>query len=207
MPKPRRLEAKMNSNTRVPRAEITGIYGGVIKVAMRKMLGGVPAGAEVLWHHRAVFKDMMKFGGRAEKWDQLDRNLASFATMAAAAEIGCSFCLDLGYFMTHNKLLDEAKAREVPRWRESDVFTDLERRVMEYAEAMCQTSPTVTDELSAALLEELGAPAMVELTARVGFMNLSARTNVALGIRSEEYAEACGLRPLATRSTPVVSTP
>jgi alkylhydroperoxidase family enzyme len=195
----------MTSNTRIPRTEINGIYGGMLKMAMRKMLGGVPEGAEVLWHHPAVFKDMMRFGGKTEKWDQLDRNLASFATMAAAAEIGCSFCLDFGYFMTHNKGLDEAKAREVPRWRESDVFTPLERRVMEYAEAMCQTSPTVTDEMSAALLEDLGAPGLVELTARVAGMNLSARTNVALGIRSQEYAAACGLLPLATRTAPVVS--
>jgi alkylhydroperoxidase family enzyme len=87
------------------------------------------------------------------------------------------------------------------------VFTPLERQVMEYAEAMCQTPPTVTDELSAALLQELGSAGLVELTARVGFMNLSARSNVALGIRSEEYAEACGLQPLATRPAPVVSTP
>jgi alkylhydroperoxidase family enzyme len=203
----RRQETIMTSNTRVPRTELTGIYGALLKAVMRKMVGGVPEGAEVMWHHRAVFKDTMRLGGRTEKWDRLDRNLASFATMAAAAEIGCSFCLDLGYFMTHNKGLDEAKAREVPRWRESDVFTPLERQVMEYAEAMCQTPPTVTDELSAALLQELGSAGLVELTARVGFMNLSARSNVALGIRSEEYAEACGLQPLATRPAPVVSTP
>jgi alkylhydroperoxidase family enzyme len=195
----------MTSNTRVPRTEITGIYGGLLKLAMHKMLGGVPEGAEVLWHHSAVFKDMMRFGRKTEKWDRLDRNLASFATMAAAAAVGCSFCLDLGYFMAHNKGLDEAKAREVPRWRESDVFTQLERRVMEYAEAMCETPPTVTDEMSAPLLEELGAPALVELTARIGAMNLAARTNVALGIGSQEYAVACGLRPLVTRSTNVVS--
>jgi alkylhydroperoxidase family enzyme len=203
----RRQETKVTSSTRVPRTEITGIYGGLIKVAMRKMLGGVPEGAEVMWHHPAVFKEMMRFGGKTEKWGHLDRGLTSFATMAAAATVGCSFCLDFGYFMTHNKGLDEAKAREVPRWRESDVFTPLERRVMEYAEAMSQTPPAVTDEMSAALLEELGAPALVELTAKVGTMNLSARTNVALGIRSQEYAEACGLQPLAARTKPAVSTP
>ena len=188
----------MTSNTRIPRTEINGIYGGLIKIAMRRLLGSVPEGAEVMWHHPAVFKDTMKFGGRVEKWDRLDRNLATLAAMAAAAEIGCSFCLDLHYFMAHSKGLDEAKAREVPRWRESGVFNPLERRVMEYAEAMCQTSPTVTDELSAALLTELGAPALVELTARIGVMNLTARGNVALGIRSQEYAVACGLPPLAT---------
>ena len=73
--------------------------------------------------------------------------------MAVASLVGCSFCLDLGYFQAHNEGLDEAKAREVPRWRESDVFTPLERDVMEYAEAMTQTPPTVTDELSARLLD------------------------------------------------------
>ena len=45
----------------------------------------------------------------------------------------------------------------MPRWRESDVFTPLERDVMEYAEAMTQTPPTVTDELSAGCSTQLGA--------------------------------------------------
>ena len=68
--------------------------------------------------------------------------------MAVASLVGCSFCLDLGYFVAKNEGLDLAKAREVPRWRESDVFTPLERDVMEYAEAMTVTPPTVTDELA-----------------------------------------------------------
>ena len=196
----------MASSTRVPKAEITGIYGYLLKKMSRRMLGEVPEGVGVMWHYPAVFKDMMGFGRKAEKWDRLDPNLASFAAMAAAGLVGCSFCLDLHYFMAHNRGLDEAKAREVPRWRESDAFTPLERRVMEYAEAMCQTPPTVTDEMSAALLEDLGAPALVELTARVGVMNLTARSNIALGIRSQEFAAACGLPPLATPSAAVVAT-
>ena len=77
--------------------------------------------------------------------------------MAAVSLVGCSFCLDYGYFEANNKGLDVTKAREVPRWRESNVFTPLERDVMEYAEAMSQTPPTVTDELSALLLDQLGA--------------------------------------------------
>ena len=78
---------------------------------------------------------------------------------------------------------------------------------MEYAEAMSQSPPTVTDEMSAALVDELGAPALVELTARIGGMNLSARTNIAFGIRSQEFSAACGLRPLATPSADVASSP
>jgi AhpD family alkylhydroperoxidase len=189
----------MASSTRVPPAEITGIYGTLLKAVSRKMFGQVPEGAGVMWHHPAVLKDSMSFGRKVDSWNRLDPGLASFAAMAAAGAIGCGFCLDLHYFLTHSRGLDEAKAREVPRWRQSTAFTPLERRVMEYAEAMSQTPVTVTDEMSAALLEELGAAALVELTARVAFMNSSARGNVALGIRSQEFSASCGLPPLAAR--------
>jgi alkylhydroperoxidase family enzyme len=190
----------VNSETRVPSTKITGIYGGLVKIIARRMFGELPESAGVLWQYPAVFKDLMGFGRKADKWNRLDPNLASFAAMASAATVGCSFCLDFGYFMVHNKGLDEDKAREVPRWRESQAFSSLERQVMEYAEAMSQTPPAVTDKLSAVLLKELGAPALVELTARVGAMNLTARSNVALGIRSQEFSASCGLRPLAAPS-------
>ena len=55
-----------------------------------------------------------------------------------------------------NQNLDLAKASQVPRWRESEAFTRLERDVLEYAEAMTNTPTTVTDELSARLLDRLG---------------------------------------------------
>ena len=84
----------------------------------------------------------------------------------------------------------------MPRWRESTVFTPLERDVMEYAEAMSQTPPRVTDELFARLLGQLGAPAMVELTSLVGFANMNTRGNTAMGIESQGFSKACKL-PLA----------
>ena len=196
----------MTSQTRIPSTEVTGLYGGVVKFAARKMLGHVPESIGVLWNNQAVMKDSMGIGRKVEGWHELAPDLASYAAMASAAAVGCSFCLDLHYFMTHNRGLDEAKAREVPRWRQSAVFTPLERRVMEYAEAMSQTPPTVTDEMSATLLQELGAPALVELSARVGLLNATARGNIALGITSQEFSAACGLPPLATRSADVVSS-
>jgi len=86
----------------------------------------------------------------------------------------------------------------VPRWRESDVFTPLERDVLEYAEAMTSTPPIVTDELSASLLERLGPAALVELTVFIGFANLATRVNTAHGITSQGYSDACEI-PLAKR--------
>ena len=94
------------------------------------MVGRVPDSLGVLWHNRRVLIDLMGIGRKSEKWSALDPNLTSYANMAAAATIGCSFCLDLHYFMAHDHGLDEAKAREVPRWRESSAFTPVEVKVI-----------------------------------------------------------------------------
>ena len=190
----------MASEYRIPPIPVRGAYGVLVKLVSRRMLGRVPESVGVLWHHPAVMKDSMSIGGKIERWHALAPDLASYAAMASAAAIGCSWCLDFNYFMAHNHGLDVSKVREVPRWRDATVFTPLERQVMEYADAASQTPPAVTDELSDALLDELGAPALVELAGRVAFMNMSARMNIALGIHSEEFALACGLAPLADRS-------
>lgn len=191
----------MASSTRIPKAELTGIYGAMVKRMSRKMLGDVAEPVEVVWHNRKVLNFSFSISRKAQKWDQCDENLKSFAHMAVASLVGCSFCLDLGCFQAHNEGLDLTKAREVPRWRESDVFTPLERDVMEYAEAMSQTPPTVTDEMSARLLEQLGAPALVELTAFIALANFATRTNTAFGTESQGFAAACDLKPLAIAST------
>ena len=192
----------MASSTRIPRAELTGVYGAMVKRMSRKMLGDVADPAAVAWHNRKVLNFSFSVGRQAQKWDACDESLKSFAHMAVASLVGCTWCLDLGYFSAHNEGLDLDKAREVPRWRESDVFTPLERDVLEYAEAMTVTPPTVTDEMSAGLLGQLGAPAVVELTAFIALANLYTRTNTAFGIESQGFAAACELKPLATPSTP-----
>ena len=190
----------MAGTTRIPKAELTGAYGALVKRMSRKMLGDVAEPVEVTWHNRKVLNFTFLIGRKAQKWDQCDEHLKSFAHMAVAGLVGCSFCLDLGYFQAANEGLDLAKAREVPRWRESGAFTLLERDVMEYAEAMSQTPPTVTDELSARLLAELGPAALVELTAFVSLANLYTRMNVALGVESQGFSAACDLQPLAVPS-------
>ena len=186
------------STTRIPPAEITGLYGAVLKRFSKKLLGRVPEPLGVYWHNRPVLKATMGIGAKSRKWDACDLSLKSFAHMAVAAQIGCSWCLDFGYFQAFNEHLDVDKAREVPRWHDSLVFTPLERAVLRYAEAMTQTPPTVTDEMVAGLRDQLGDAALVELTAFIALANLNARGNVALGIESEGYAASCDLKPLAT---------
>jgi alkylhydroperoxidase family enzyme len=180
---------------RVPKAELPS----ELKESMIKQFGAVPESIEVLWHSPKVTQDNVEFGGKVGAWDAADASLKSFAHMAVAAQVGCSWCLDVGYFQAKNENLDLAKASQVPRWRESpEVFTPLERDVMEYAEAMTNTPPTVTDELYASLLDRLGPAAMVELTAYIAYANLATRANVANGVESQGFSTACEI-PLAGR--------
>ena len=90
----------------------------------------MPDNAYVVWHHKPVMNAVLGFERKVARWDALDAHLKTYAQMASAATIGCSWCLDFGYYLAHDEGLDEAKVREVPRWRESDVFTPLERDVM-----------------------------------------------------------------------------
>lgn len=179
---------------RVPKAEVST----EMSENMIKQLGAVPEPVEVAWHSPAVATDNLELGAKVGAWDAADESLKSFAHMAVAAQVGCSWCLDIGYFQAQNQKLDLNKASQVPRWRESDVFTSLERDVLEYAEAMTSTPPTVTDELSAGLLDRLGAAALVELTAFIAFANMATRNNSALGIESQGFSDACEI-PLAAR--------
>ena len=187
----------MTGNTRIPAAEITGFKGALLKRFAKKTLGQVPSSLGVYWHNQKVLMSMASAGGKVQKWDACDEQLKSFAHMAVASQVGCSWCLDFNYFEAHNKNLDMDKAREVPRWRESAAFSSLERDVLEYAEAMTVTPPTVTDEMVAGLRHQLGDAALVELSAVIAFANFTTRPNIAMGIESDGFAAACGLKPLA----------
>ncbi|GCD89760.1 carboxymuconolactone decarboxylase family protein [Nocardioides sp. LS1] len=187
----------MPSTFRIPRATITGLYGRVLSAYARRTYGQVPDNAYVLWHHRPVLRAVLGFEQKVAKWDRLDPTLKSYAQLASAGVIGCSWCLDFGYFLAHDEGLDLAKVREVPRWRESDVFTPLEREVLAYAEAMSHTPLTVTDEMVGRLVDQLGAEAVVELTQMIALENMRSRFNSAAGLQSQGYSDVCEL-PLAT---------
>jgi alkylhydroperoxidase family enzyme len=179
---------------RVPKAELpTGLSESMVK-----QFGAVPEPVEVLWNNPRIAEASLEFSARVGEWDALDESLRTFAHMAVAAQVGCSWCLDINYFQAQAKDLDVVKASQVPRWRETEVFTPLERDVLEYAEAMTNTPPTVTDDLAGRLLDRLGPAAMVELTVFVAFANMATRCNNAQGIESQGFSAACDI-PLAAR--------
>ncbi|MDN4163272.1 carboxymuconolactone decarboxylase family protein [Nocardioides abyssi] len=189
----------MPSTFRIPRATPTGLWARAMEAYARRTYGQVPDNAYVLWHHRKALRAVLSFESKVARFDALDPHLRSYALLASAGTIGCSWCLDFGYFLAHDEGLDLAKVREVPRWREAEVFTDLERDVMDYAEAMSETPLRVTDEMVAGLVERLGVPAVVELTQVVALENMRSRFNAAAGLESQGFSDVCEI-PLAVGS-------
>jgi alkylhydroperoxidase family enzyme len=82
---------------------------------------------------------------------------------------------------------DDEKIREVPGWRESRRFSELERAALEYAEAMTITGQRVSDELFARLRSLFDEAQIVELTAAVALENFRSKFNVPLGVESQGF--------------------
>ena len=158
----------------------------------RRAYGVVPDPLPAMGHNMPVLISDLRFEASLSRWKKLDPTLKKLAEMAAAVRIGCPWCVDFGYWeSTTRRGADPAKMRDVPRWRDSDVYTELERQVMAYAEAVTATPPAVTDEMVAALRQQLDDAQLVELTMMVGVENVRSRFNSALGLTSQGFTDRC----------------
>ncbi len=72
---------------RIPKAALPA----ELRESMIEQLGAVPESVEVLWHNPKVTQDNVVLGGRVGAWDAAGASLTSFAHMAVAAQVGCSY--------------------------------------------------------------------------------------------------------------------
>ena len=162
----------------------------------RRRYGVMPDPGAALAHNMTVGRSYALFELGVERWRSLDRGLKDLAVMATAAAIGCAWCLDFGYWeATVRHEVPAEKIHAVPHWRDSEVFNGLERLVLEYAEAMTDTPPSVTDEMVERLRAQLSDEELVELTAIVAVENLRSRINSALGLSAQGFKDRCEVPP------------
>jgi AhpD family alkylhydroperoxidase len=171
----------------------------------RRRWGVVADPAAAMGHNPRVLISNARFEMSVDKWHRLDPTLKHLAEMAASVAIGCSWCVDFGYWIGTSQGVDPAKLRDVPRWRDSGVYTDLERQVLAYAEAMTATPPAVTDEMVADLRRELDDAALVELTMMIAVENQRSRFNSALGLHSQGFQDRCEIPEVPARVAAVRS--
>ena len=81
---------------------------------------------------------------------------------------------------------------EIGNHRESEAFDDLERAVLDYAEALSRTPADTTDALVETLQKALGDEGLVELTTAIAWENFRARFNRGFEVPAQGFAEgAC----------------
>ena len=156
----------------------------------RRRYGTVLLPAAALAHNVRLGWSYSLFELQVRRWKRLDSGLKDLAVVAAAASIGCSWCTDFEYWKptARHEVMAE-KIRAILEWQGSEVFTEVERLVMLYAEAMTMTPPLVTDDLMVQLRRHLDEAELVELTAIIAVENLRSRMNAALGLTSQRFED------------------
>jgi len=170
----------------------------------RRTYGDVPQPGLAMMHNQRLLMTTIRFERSLASCNRVPRALKELAVLATAAYIGCSWCIDFGTWLAYEHGITECKLRDVPRWRDSDAFSDVERLVMEYAEAMSATPPAVADDLVTDLGHHLDEGQLVELTMMIAVENQRSRFNSALGLTSQGFTDRC---ELAVPTEPGLSSP
>ncbi len=95
--------------------------------------------------------------------------------------------------------MTEEKLHDLPVYRESAAFSDLEKLVIEYAAAMSKTPVEVSPELFASLRKHLSDEQLVELTGAIAWENYRARFNRPMSIAAQGFSQGAYC-PLPERS-------
>ncbi|MDI3424091.1 carboxymuconolactone decarboxylase family protein [Streptomyces sp. B-S-A12] len=120
--------------------------------------------------------------------------------MKAATVVQCAYCIDMGSQISRLWGLSDDELRALSSHRDSTLFSDVEKLVLDYAEGMSRTPVHVSDELFARLRRHLDDAQLVELTHIIALENLRGRFNLALGVDAAGFSEGrvCAV-PVALR--------
>jgi len=187
--------------------ESKGVIPQMARLYAKKKFGQSVEPVAAASHHSGVLVAMGALETAADKgWRKLDPTLRWLAIQEVSTHIGCSWCIDFGYYEGMNAGIDPEKVRAASHWRDSHLFDDRERVVLEYAEQATLTPAVVSDELAARLHAQFTDTEIVELAAWVALENFRSRFNAGLGLHSQGFAEECEV-PLEMARGPISGTP
>jgi AhpD family alkylhydroperoxidase len=167
---------------------------GFMRRGMKKMTGRDAAHGsgiepiEVWAHQPKMMSGMGKFQQAVRKADGVDERTKNLVELKGAQMIGCEFCVDLGSQICRNSGLSDDELLALPRYRQSDLFTEREKTALDYAVGVMRTPVDVSDELFVRMQEHFSDKQIVELTALLTVVNLD-RFNAAFGIGSAGFSE------------------
>jgi AhpD family alkylhydroperoxidase len=161
---------------------------------MKKLTGREPqtgSGIEPMeiWAHQPkMMFGMGRFNQAVRKGKSVDERLKNLIELKGAQMIGCEFCVDLGSQICRNSGFSDDELLALPRYRQSDLFTEREKLALDYTAAVMRTPVEVTDELFGRMKAQFSGQQLVEITALLTLVNLD-RFNAAFGIGSAGFSE------------------
>ncbi|HUA72451.1 MAG TPA: carboxymuconolactone decarboxylase family protein [Solirubrobacteraceae bacterium] len=162
---------------------------GMNKMTGREAARGSGIEPVEIWAHQPkMMSGMGKFQGAVRKGNSVDERLKYLVELKGAQMIGCEFCVDLGSQICRNSGFSDEELLAIPRYRQSDLFTEREKVALDYTVGVMRTPVEVTDELFARMKEHFTDEQLVELTALLTVVNLD-RFNAAFGVGSAGFSE------------------
>jgi AhpD family alkylhydroperoxidase len=161
---------------------------------MKKLTGREPRTGngiepmEIWAHQPKMMIGMGKFNQAVRKGKSVDQRLKNLVELKGAQMIGCEFCVDLGSQICRNSGFSDEELLALPRYRQSDLFTEREKLALDYAVAVMRTPVEVTDELFGRMREHFSDEQLVELTALLTLVNLD-RFNAAFAIGAAGFSD------------------
>ena len=143
---------------------------------------------EIWAHQPKMMMGMGKFNQAVRKGKAVDERLKNLIELKGAQMIGCEFCVDLGSQICRNSGFSDDELLALPRYRETDLFTEREKLALDYTVAVMRTPVEVTDELFTRMKEHFSDQQLVEITALLTVVNLD-RFNAAFGIGSAGFSD------------------
>ncbi len=136
------------------------------------------------------------------KADRVDQRLRCLAELKAATLTHCEYCIDMGSQAARLSGLSDEQLLALPRYRESALFSPLEKLVLDYAVGMSRTPVDVPDALFAELREHFDEAQLVELTHVIALENMRGRFILTLGVGAAGFSEGMVCAVPATVTEP-----
>ena len=175
--------------TRIAQAPAKGLFRKYVYREARKRYDKDLEPMGVMGHSAKTLLAVGGFELPLERFKKVDKKLMALGELKAAIMVGCEFCIDIGSHVSATNGVTDEQLLALPRHRESDLFSELELAVIDYAEAMTKTPAEVTDEIYDAVARHLDEAQMVELTAAIAWENWRARFNWAFDIGAAGFRE------------------
>ena len=159
---------------------------------------------EVVAHAPGVLRTQGKLEQANAKLRRLPKRIRGIAEMKAATLVHCEFCIDLGSQILRQWGVTDDELLALPNYRTSDLFSEVDKLVLDYAVGLSRTPAAASDDLFDQLRAHFDEEQLVEITHAIALGKYRGRFNVGLDIGAAGFSEGmvCAIPELPQPAVP-----